>query len=323
MSLSSTGTIKSQLTAALGYKAPEYLQTLRDFVSGKISRAEFESSAEKLLDSSNLIQLHNALIISLFDATTYHKRPPTPPPDLPKPPPRKRQRVLPYQGPDDPDDGTLMSPRLRKWIVGVGKRERERVKKLQAATAPIEPSRPRPEADEIARERGVMLLSERSDPPGSRLPLHLLTITRTPTIQHIADKINLVCSQHNLQQPSRMVYTLINVAYETHLKKLITQALTLTSSSASISSIHPSASHTRSHTLPLSAFETLFTISPSILPNNSAAASQLALNDGSTYLDDDEDAAVLKDREVRDQRWQLFALLGERSTVKDALRNIR
>lgn len=31
----------------------------------------------------------------------------------------------------------------------------------------------------------------------------------------------------------------------------------------------------------------------------------------------------LKDREVHDQKWQIFALLSERSTVKDALRTLR
>lgn len=36
-----------------------------------------------------------------------------------------------------------------------------------------------------------------------------------------------------------------------------------------------------------------------------------------------EDVALLRDREVRDQRWQVVALLGERSTVREALKGIR
>ena len=36
--------------------------------------------------------------------------------------------------------------------------------------------------------------------------------------------------------------------------------------------------------------------------------------------DDNEDAVVIKDREVRDQRWQIMALLGERSTVRETLK---
>jgi len=44
---------------------------------------------------------------------------------------------------------------------------------------------------------------------------------------------------------------------------------------------------------------------------------------GENEVMDDEDVVLLKDREVRDQRWQILALLGERSTVKEALRQLR
>jgi len=39
-----------------------------------------------------------------------------------------------------------------------------------------------------------------------------------------------------------------------------------------------------------------------------------------TQDDESDDVVVLKDREVRDQRWQIMALLGERSTVRDSLK---
>lgn len=106
------------------------------------------------------VLLHNSLIISLFDATKYLKRPPTPPPEQPKPPPRKRRRTLPYQGPDFPDEG-LRSARLKRWTLSVGKRERDRVRNLQTVPPPHVPPRPRRDMDEIARERGIELLSER------------------------------------------------------------------------------------------------------------------------------------------------------------------
>jgi hypothetical protein len=104
-----------------------------------------------------LVQLHNSLIISLFDFTV-HRRPPTPPPDVAKPPPRKRRRTLPYQGPDDRDD-TLRSSRLKRWTVSMGRRERDRIRTLQ--NNPTERPRPRKETDEIACDRGVVLLNER------------------------------------------------------------------------------------------------------------------------------------------------------------------
>lgn len=71
--------------------------------------------------------------------------------------------------------------------------------------------------------------------------------------------------------------------------------------------------------LSVASFDTLFTLSPGVLPNRSAAAMRLALGDNDSI----DEEHVLKDREVRDQRWQMFALLGQRSTVKDALRTVR
>ena len=103
------------------------------------------------------VQLHNALIISLFDARSF-KRPITPPLDQAKPAPRRRRRKLPYQGPEFSEDTlTLRSKRLKRWDVSIGRQERERIRKLQD----LEPSRPRPNIDEISSERGVVLLQER------------------------------------------------------------------------------------------------------------------------------------------------------------------
>ncbi|KDR65728.1 hypothetical protein GALMADRAFT_81536 [Galerina marginata CBS 339.88] len=346
MSLSSTSTLKGQLIKNLGPNAHIYFDSLSSFVSGRTSRAEFEDSAKLVLTSANLLQIHNALIISLFDATATLKRPPTPPPPaLPKPPPTKRRRtLLPYQGPNVPDAArAIRSARIKRWTLSMGKRERERLKTLQAAPAPVEPPRPRMETDEIVCERGVELLPERSDPPGSRLPIHLHASTRAPTLQHVADRINLICAQNNLSAPSRTVPALMTLACEVclynhialaqaKLKQLITHALTLTSTSHAISSISPSSSSSqqisgallhhfpqRPPVLTADSFHTLFTVSPADLPNKSAAAMRFAVSP-SSIDDESDDVVVLKDREVRDQRWQIMALLGERSTVRDALK---
>ncbi|TFK44585.1 transcriptional regulator of RNA polII, SAGA, subunit-domain-containing protein [Crucibulum laeve] len=339
MSLSSTSTIKQQLTTILADRAPAYFDALNSFVVGKTSRTEFEDIAKQLLNTATLVQLHNALIISLFDATAVHKRPPTPPPaSLPKPPPQKRRRtLLPYQGPQTPEDArTLHSSRLKRWTLSMGKRERERLHALQNVPPPIDPPRPRKDVDEISRERGVVLLHERGDPPGSRLPVNLHSITRAPTIQHIADRMNLICAQNNLNAPARAVPALMSLACEAKLKQLITHAITLTATSHAISSIAPSNLNSGSSSSALhhhqpqkppiltpSSFQTLFTMSPADLPNKSAAAMRLALSPSSNEDDDSEHLVVLRDREVRDQRWQIMALLGERSTVREALRGVR
>ncbi|KIM44987.1 hypothetical protein M413DRAFT_442948 [Hebeloma cylindrosporum] len=333
MSLSSTATLKSQLIKNLGSNAQTYFDSLSTFVSGRTSRTEFEETTKAILTTPTLIQLHNALIISLFDATATLKRPPTPPSSsLPKPPPKKRRRtLLPYQGPNVPDDArSIRSARLKRWTLSMGKRERERLNTLPAITTT--PVSSRKDTDEIASERGIAYLPERGDPPGSRLPIHLHSSTRAPTLQHVADRMNLICAQNGLTAPSRAVPSLTTLACEAKLKQLITHALTLTSTSHAISSIAPSSSATNAlhqhhhhhfpHKPPVltsDSFQTLFTVSPADLPNNSAAAMRFAISPSS--LDEsDTDPLLLKDREVRDQRWQIMALLSERSTVRDSLK---
>ncbi|KAK2463700.1 hypothetical protein APHAL10511_004451 [Amanita phalloides] len=336
MSLSSTSTLKGQLTAHLGPKAPQYFDTLKEFVSGRISRQEFDESVRRVLDSNNLIQLHNALIISLFDATAALKRPLTPPaPAAPKPPPRKRRRLLlPYQGPQTAEEGrTLRSTRMKRWTLLMGKRERERIVAIENLAPVVEPARPRAELDELERERGVVLLSERGDLPGTRVGIQLHSMTHAPTIQHIADRINLICAQHNLGAPVKAVSSLLNLACEAKLKQLITHAITLTSTSHAITSITPSSSSPQRHALhpqkapvlTTSSFRTLFTLSPADLPYRSATAMRLALMPSllSEEEEDREDMARLKKYETRDHRWQIMALLAERSTVRDGLRNVR
>ncbi|KAF7359251.1 hypothetical protein MSAN_01267400 [Mycena sanguinolenta] len=322
MSLSSTSTLKAQIKGHLGPKADSYFSTLNLFVTGQTSRTEFDESIRTILDAPNLVQLHNALIISLFDATT-HKRPPSPTAlPRPKPPARKRRRVLPYQGPaEDLDARSLRSARLKRWALSVGKRERERLKSFQPTPLDARPLL----SDEISSERGVTLLPERGNPPGSHMPVHLAATAGAPTVQHIADRMNLICAQNNLAAPSRAVPSLMNLACEAMLKQLLTHALTLTSTSQTISSITPSTSrttHARNQpVLTTSSFNTLFTVSPADLPNKSAAALRLGfMGEDDGQADIDHDIVLLKDREVRDQRWQIIALLGERSTVREVLR---
>lgn len=179
MALESTSTIKGKLAIGLGDKASKYWAILQAFLSAQISRAEFDEQIRECVDSIQLgasdatlqitpvslihyfliVQLHNALIISIFDPS---QRPVslTPPPEAPKGPARKRKRLLPYQG-DDPDEPvSLKSARLKRWALGLGKRERERVRNMQPVALSTK-YEPRPETDEIASERGVQLLKER------------------------------------------------------------------------------------------------------------------------------------------------------------------
>ena len=176
MSLESTSTIKSKLALGLGPKAPRYWTLLKDFLRANISRTEFDEQVRECVDTPslgteylfcctmyskrNLVQLHNALVVSIFDPSAQ-KVVNTPPPDITKGPSRKRKRVIPYQGPDPDEPTSLRSSRMTHWTVSVGKRERERIRSLTSATSISSPHVPRPAVDEIASERGVKLILER------------------------------------------------------------------------------------------------------------------------------------------------------------------
>ncbi|KAI0048116.1 hypothetical protein FA95DRAFT_1491478 [Auriscalpium vulgare] len=315
MSLESTATIKTKLATSLGPKANQYWSLLQQFLAANIPRAEFDEQIRECVDNSQLVQLHNALIISIFDPSA-HRAALTPPPDAPKGPPRKKRRLLPYQGPDPDEPVTLRSTRLKQWTMGIGRRERERVRNFRPAALSERKLQPRLDQDEISRERGVQLLPERGDPPGSRPAIQLASSARGFTLQHIADRINLICAQHNLGAPTKSVSSLLSLAFEAKLKQLIAQALALTTASHAVNSIRPSTPHSTGPLLTASAFDTLFTVAPSVLPNRSAAAMRLALGDN-----EPRDDAVLTDdrREPDNPKWQLLALLRERSAVNQSL----
>lgn len=46
------------------------------------------------------------------------------------------------------------------------------------------------------------------------MPLHLASVTRAPTLQHISDRMNLISAQHNLGTPQRTVASLMMYAFE-------------------------------------------------------------------------------------------------------------
>lgn len=126
----------------------------------------------------------------------------------------------------------------------MGKRERDRLRSLDGLALSTE-RRPRREKDEIAADRGVILLPERGgmfhlpsaddcvlkrgtvEPAGSRMPLHLASVTRAPTLQHIAERINLISAQHNLGPPPRTVASLMVYAFEVRTRSFDSHDSTL------------------------------------------------------------------------------------------------
>jgi hypothetical protein len=165
--------------------------------------------------------------------SSLHHAPPTPPPDAPGKPLRKRRRTHRYVGEADTDSSLMRFPRLKRWVIGMGRKERERVKALETAASSVENCpKPRLDVNEIAADRGVQLIPEGKgmssflacqgcamphmglDPPGTYLPVRLSSVTRAPTLQHISERVALVCAQHNLGPPTKTVAALMVTACE-------------------------------------------------------------------------------------------------------------
>ncbi|KZT43096.1 hypothetical protein SISSUDRAFT_978692 [Sistotremastrum suecicum HHB10207 ss-3] len=298
--------IKTRLSTELGSKGLSYWRTLADFLAGKIVRAEFEDLVRKQINTPRLTILHNSLLLALLESSSL-SAPRTPPPDVPKLQ-RKRKRDL-----DDPS--SVPPRRLKTWAKSLGKQERARIKELEGVRGVKPEIRPMLSRDEIARERGVRLLPEGKDAPGTHLPLHLAQNTRAPTLQHISERLALISAQNNLSAPPKQVSALMLLAYEAQIKRLVTYALTVTSSSHAISSINSSSLHSNPQTLSISSFEALLSLAPHVLPNGSAAAMKLASGENESELS----ASSAKERHHDDPRWQLLALAKERSGIREVL----
>lgn len=96
--------------------------------------------------------------------------------------------------------------------------------------------------------------------------MSLAAASRAPTLQHIADRINLISAQHNLAAPQKAVSSLLMLAFEARLKQLLSRALTLTAASRAITSIRPARARAAG-ALDARSFDALFTVSPALLPN--------------------------------------------------------
>jgi hypothetical protein len=166
--------------------------------------------------------------------------------------------------------------------------------------------------------------------PGTHLPLHLAQVTRALTLQHIGERLTLISSQHGVSCQSRQVASLLHLGLESKIKSLITHAVTLTSSSRTITSIQPSQGSSSARLLTVDAFRTVFALAPHTLPGGSAAAAKLGILNEDLVESAPSSSGVMMlmgkagqptsiARHHDDPRWQLLSILNERSGIREAL----
>ncbi|CAE6339839.1 unnamed protein product [Rhizoctonia solani] len=266
--------IKAQLVKLLGSKGRLYWNTLSEFIKAKISRSEFEERVTEWLNTPQLVSLHNSLLTALIYSASASLSG-----DLGDginggPKPRSRRRLLGHD-----KDGE--SSRLRRWAVDMGRQERERVRNIAAVASrtsgPVRNKRGETGVtpglrSEIRSERGVRLMKERGNPPGTHLAIPLCESTRTlPTQQNLFDRMSLIASQHDMTS-SKTAVALLMTSLDAHLKHLSGRALDLSGPSSSRGSVfNAQRADAVGSKVSGAAMEAVLTLAPFEVPGSSAS----------------------------------------------------
>ncbi|CAE6428069.1 unnamed protein product [Rhizoctonia solani] len=267
--------IKAELVGLLGSKGRPYWNTLSEFIKAKISRSEFEERVTEWLNTPRLVSLHNSLLTALIYSASASLNG-----DLGDginggPKPRSRRRL-----PGHDKDGE--SSRLRRWAVDMGRQERERIRNIAGATprasGPTRNKRGEAGANpglrsEIRSERGVRLMKERGNPPGTHLAIPLCESTRTlPTQQNLFDRMSLIASQHDMTS-SKTAVALLMTSLDAHLKHLSGRALDLSGPSSSRGSVfNAQRADAVGRNVNGAAMGAVLTLAPFEVPGSSASA---------------------------------------------------
>ncbi|KAG9126280.1 hypothetical protein FRC07_004132 [Ceratobasidium sp. 392] len=282
-------TIKAELVGLLGSKSRSYWKVLSDFLKAKISRVEFEELVIEWINTTRLVSLHNSLLSALIYSASAsltlesldHVN------GVAKP--RSRRRLLAHEK-------DVEVPRLRRWAVDVGRQERERIRSTIGAAARGGGRGKRGDVattpglrSEIRSERGVRLMKERGNPPGTHLAIPLCESTRVlPTQQNLFDRMSLIASQHDMTS-SKTAVALLMTSLDAHLKHLSGRALDLSTPNSSKGSLFSiQRGDAVGSTATGAAVEAVLTLAPFEVPGSSASTLQLG-DHGFTKLSESSD----------------------------------
>ncbi|KAG8678629.1 hypothetical protein FRC09_019682, partial [Ceratobasidium sp. 395] len=205
------------------------------------------------------------------------------------PKPRSRRRLLAHEK-------DVEVPRLRRWAVDLGRQERERIRNTVGAAARGGGRGKRGDVaatpglrSEIRSERGVRLMKERGNPPGTHLAIPLCEITRVlPTQQNLFDRMSLIASQHDMTS-SKTAVALLMTSLDAHLKHLSGRALDLSTPGSSKGSLFSvQRGDAVGSTATGAAVEAVLTLAPFEVPGSSASTLQLG-DHGFTKLPESSD----------------------------------
>lgn len=293
--------IKAELVGLLGSKGRQYWRVLSEFLKAKISRTEFEELVTEWINTARLVNLHNSLLTALIYSASAPLNSELSLDHINGgPKPRSRRRLLAHEK-------DVEVPRLRRWAVDMGRQERERIRSTASAASRNGVGAGRGKRgdaaathglrSEIRSERGVRLMKERGNPPGTHLAIPLCESTRMlPTQQNLFDRMSLIASQHDMTS-SKTAVALLMTSLDAHLKHLSGRALDLsTPASSRGNAFSTQRLDMVGSTVTGAAVEAVLTLAPFEVPGSSASTLQLG-DHGFSKLHESKDSNHEKDED--------------------------
>ncbi|OCF43920.1 hypothetical protein I317_02190 [Kwoniella heveanensis CBS 569] len=182
-----THAIKQELHDELGEDGLPYWKALNGYLLGQIGRNELESMVRSWFKGEKVV-LHNKLLLSLLNNASAPPASHVPSNPLSA---KKRKRVAP----DDPEfdlDETLIEPKMRvqNWVMGMGGRERNRLRRAVLGKAG--------EEVDLERERVPRDAGWSSFTPGSLIPPLALPSRHLPSSTQLSLRLSQYAKQHSL-----------------------------------------------------------------------------------------------------------------------------
>ncbi|WVQ96821.1 hypothetical protein IAU59_003928 [Kwoniella sp. CBS 9459] len=215
-----THAIKQELHDALGEDGLPYWKALNGYLLGQIARDELESMVRSWFKGEK-VKLHNRLLLSLLNNASAPSASHVPLNPLTA---KKRKRVAP----DDPEfdlDETLIEPKMRvqNWVMGMGGRERNRLRRavLGKAGEEVDPDRER-----VPRDAGWSTFA-----PGSLIPPLALPSRHLPSSTQLSLRLSQYAKQQSLSLSQDAVGDIgefMAVGIDSHLGDVLHEMVSLT-----------------------------------------------------------------------------------------------
>ncbi|WRT67658.1 uncharacterized protein IL334_004630 [Kwoniella shivajii] len=212
-----THSIKQQLHDSLGEDGLPYWKALNGYLLGQIGRGELEAMVRSWLKGDKL-ELHNTLLLSLLNNASI---PPTLYTPMTPASAKKRKRVS-YDNPEFDIDDEQVEPksRVQTWIMGMGGRERARVRRAIFGKATANGEEEEVDDEIVGKKLGAWSTYS----PSSLIPPIAIPSRHLPSSHQLSLRLSQYAQTHSLslaQDTSDEIGDFLAVGLDTHVEDIL------------------------------------------------------------------------------------------------------